>query len=152
MDCLLRDGENGEKPLELTPYLVNCTFDIILESAMGVELNVQQSEDCEYSRCTERVKSITMRRFKMPHLWPNWLFYNLSIGKEYKSCVDTIHDFNRKIIKDRRELLKTSGSTKARPAFLDILLKIKYEDGTGNQLNWKSLQILIKSYFFRNVR
>ena len=46
-DVLLEDSMN-QKVINIFPYVTRCTLDIILETAMGVQLGIQHARKSEY--------------------------------------------------------------------------------------------------------
>ena len=44
-----------------------------------------------------RVSEITMKRLKSFWLFPDLIFYNLPIGREYKHCLKILHGFTDKV-------------------------------------------------------
>ena len=63
-----------------------------------------------------------------PHYWIDWFYYLTEDGKSYLRCVKTLHEFTRKVIKERSGELDEFGSSHKRLAFLDLLLKTKAQD------------------------
>jgi cytochrome P450 len=64
-----------------------------------------------------------------PWLWNDVIYSYTNSGKEYKKCLDIIHGFTKRVIKEREsELIENSFYSEKRKAFLDILLDAKNKD------------------------
>jgi len=50
VEILAKNGQDGEKALEICQYVTRCTLDIICETAMGKKLNAQLTSDTPYVR------------------------------------------------------------------------------------------------------
>ena len=135
---VLEDGQNGKKTLDLFPYLCRCTLDIILESAMGKQMNFQHNRHSEYALCIQNIVHMLQVRQKSPWLFPDFLWKLSSWKTKENHYLDVLHGFTKSVIAERRKEAKTvsnseldTSMTKKRVAFLDLLLNIKTADGKG---------------------
>ena len=54
----------------------------------------------------------------MPWMWPDLLFKLLPEGREHDRCLNTIHQFTKKVIQDRAEAFHAKDIRGKRSAFL----------------------------------
>ncbi|XP_063314162.1 cytochrome P450 4V2 [Pelobates fuscus] len=135
-----------------------CALDIICETAMGTKIHAQRDSDSDYIRAIYEMSDFVHRRQKMPWLWPDILFSNLSIGKRHDANLKILHTFTDKTIAERAEEMKklesNSGNTdnsepqkcKKRSAFLDMLLRAK--DDAGNGLSHIDIREEVDTFMF----
>lgn len=112
-----------------------CLLSLILETAMGVKLNLQNQEDKDFLKATIGISKCIFYRLMRPWLYsPTLYYYFNSSGREEKIYLNTLHDFCRKVINERRnQVIKEGGykySTKKKHAMLDILLKAHLHGGS----------------------
>lgn len=126
--------ENPGQPIDIFPYANRCTVDIICETAMGVNVNMQEDTQNEYGTAVHRFTELLLYRIFRPWLAWDWVFALTNIGKEYFATIQIMHNFTREVIKKKkmaRKLHKTIESESKvfeeidkpkRKAFLDLLL------------------------------
>ncbi|XP_029850540.2 cytochrome P450 4c3 [Ixodes scapularis] len=131
-----------KKYIDIVPLVTLCTLDIICETAMGVKVDAQLNSNSHYVRSLYEVGETFMARVMRPWLWPNYVFYMSSFGKKFKDNLAQLHNFTRKVIRERKaELLEqkvidglTIGDQvigqKRRQAFLDLLLSHHIQDSS----------------------
>ncbi|KAF1752830.1 hypothetical protein GCK72_019385 [Caenorhabditis remanei] len=114
------------------PYFKRCTLDIICETAMGIQVNAQLGHNNEYVHAVKRISEVVWNHMKFPWLWIKPIWYLTGLGFEFDRNVKLTNDFVRKVIQERKELLKEEdeASQRKRKAFLDLLLTIQKEKGT----------------------
>ncbi|XP_033222842.1 cytochrome P450 4C1-like isoform X3 [Belonocnema kinseyi] len=89
---------NPEEPVEFFEISIRCALDIILETAIGVNMNIQRNHQTEYMSALHNVADISFKRLHYP--WLKWdaVFFRTKIGSEFKSSVDTMTNFTMKNI------------------------------------------------------
>lgn len=135
IDILNKKADGNEK-FDIFPKISLCTLDIICEAAMGRNIFAQIYCDSEYVKAVLRINEIVFKRMRQPWIWWDRLFNVLPIGREHKKCLNILHGFTDKVIKERHEHLIEEGfyntddehiaentSTTERHSFLDLLLK-----------------------------
>ncbi|XP_077506394.1 uncharacterized protein LOC144115765 [Amblyomma americanum] len=137
----LKEQQN-KKYIDIVPLVTLCTLDIICETAMGVKVDAQLNSNSHYVRSLYEVGETFMARVMRPWLWPNYVFYMSSFGRKFKDNLAQLHNFTRKVIRERKaELLEqkvidglTIGEQvigqKRRQAFLDLLLSHHIQDSS----------------------
>ncbi|KAH7984478.1 hypothetical protein HPB52_021523 [Rhipicephalus sanguineus] len=137
----LKEQQN-KKYIDIVPLVTLCTLDIICETAMGVKVDAQLNSNSHYVRSLYEVGETFMARVMRPWLWPNYVFYMSSFGRKFKDNLAQLHNFTRKVIRERKaELLEqkvidglTIGEPvigqKRRQAFLDLLLSHHIQDSS----------------------
>ncbi|KAF4517610.1 hypothetical protein B566_EDAN002841, partial [Ephemera danica] len=123
--------------VDVVPYVTMCTFDIICQTAMGCSLDIQEGKNATYVSAVTEITGLMYHRVKRPWLFPNWTFFLTRAGKEYQSCLKTLHDFTDTIIRKRRR--------KKKIAFLDLLLKCSDEDPTFDD---KEIRAEVDTFMF----
>ncbi|XP_046392776.1 cytochrome P450 4c3 isoform X2 [Ischnura elegans] len=122
---------------DLFPYITLCTLDIICETAMGRTVNAQSNSESEYVKAIYKISTIIQNRQAKIWLQPDWLFKLTKHYGEHERCIQILHNFSNKVIKERKEeLQKLKGNEiqkedeeslfmgrKKRLAFLDLLIE-----------------------------
>lgn len=162
--------ENGRRVVkDVRPLMVNYTLDVILETAMGIKMNVQknwfelersgkvtETEEIRYANSLSSFFEILGRRLFRPWLYLEPVFQLTRLGKESYRNVDTMHRFTNKIIQQRKEefLAKQKAQSetgeenfgKKRMAFLDLLMTYHLE--SPDELDLKSLAQEVDTFMF----
>ncbi|XP_025990771.2 cytochrome P450 4C1 [Solenopsis invicta] len=140
--CLQKKmDENPGKAIDIFPLVINATLDIICETAMGMDLRVQEVHS-KYVTAVEKVSELIMTRIFQPWLWMDWIYYLTPAGRQFKSALKTVHGFADEVIKKKKlERRSKTGKTelenkddesdigkKNRVAFLDLLLEENGKD------------------------
>ncbi|XP_038611293.1 cytochrome P450 4V2 [Tachyglossus aculeatus] len=132
-----------------------CALDIICETAMGRNIQVQNNGNSEYVRTIYRMSDLIHRRTKMPWLWLDTCYLLFQEGREHRQNLRVLHEFTDRVIAERsRELeqsrqvaLKGPGSPRPRRrAFLDLLLETK--DDAGNGLSPRDVREEVDTFMF----
>ncbi|XP_020295767.1 cytochrome P450 4C1-like [Pseudomyrmex gracilis] len=129
--CLEKEIEkNPTKPINIFPFSINVTLDIICETAMGVNVHAQE-DNTKYTSTVHKVSKMIINRFLRPWYMLDSLYYLTPTGKEYKATLNDLHEFTRSIIKKRKierqlkndyDNLENIDDVKRKKAFLDLLL------------------------------
>ncbi|XP_057670074.1 uncharacterized protein LOC130902190 [Diorhabda carinulata] len=125
----------GNKDMDLFELVSNCTLDIICETALGLNMNIQ-TENSNFSKTLDKIMEITT--YRIFHVWHHlvftWKLYPLS--KEYDKVLKVFKTFTSTVIKKKweayhhKQKLKDSVSVsedeespKEKLAFLDLILE-----------------------------
>ncbi|XP_069671902.1 cytochrome P450 4C1 [Periplaneta americana] len=139
----------GGKDFDVYPFITHCALDIICETAMGIQMNAQEETHSEYVKAVYEISELTMQRSVRPWMHPKVVFDMTAKGKRYAECLNVLHGFTNKVIKERKalRLQKANEPTitneedellgkKKRLAFLDLLL-----EAAGNGANMSDVDI-----------
>ena len=91
-----------------------------------------------------RISDLIIERVQQPLFWSDLIYSFTNRGKLYRKCLNTIHEFTKKVINEREDEF-SSFYTEKRRAFLDILLEAKNED---SRLNSTDLQEEVDTFMF----
>ena len=104
--------ENG-KTFDVHDYMSECTVEILLETAMGVNKSTQDKSGYEYAMAVMKMCDILHLRHTKIWLRPDWLFNLTRYGKEQIQLLNIIHSLTKKVIvKKREDLNKKPKSSK----------------------------------------
>lgn len=128
-----------QEAFDVYPYITHCAMDIICETAMGIELNAQGDNKSDYVSSVYEISELTIHRSLRPWLWHPLIFKWTRYGRRYNQCLDVLHGFTNKVIRERKQLLEEQKKNKLptqstvgddedlgkkkRSAFLDLLLE-----------------------------
>ena len=113
---------------------------------MGQCINAQTDEHSEYVTAIHRMSELLFDRMCAPWYWIDFIYFKMSHGIEYRKNLDIVHNFTRKVIKEREiEYKESNFMNSERKAFLDILLKAKHDDLT---LSSEDLQEEVDTFMF----
>lgn len=146
---------------DISEIIPLCTLDIIGDSAMGVNINAQNQSDNDYVEAVNYITSSTIQWFAKPWYWFPPIFNLSSLGKNLKKNINLIHQFDKKVIKEKKEKMITDirnnhsidnfnenkeiiGIKKKR-AFLDLLL---YHHLIHGSLNEKDIREEVDTFMF----
>ncbi|XP_069135494.1 cytochrome P450 4A25-like [Argopecten irradians] len=133
LDKLDEASSNG-KSIEIYHRVGLATLDTLLRCALSYEDNVQgQGTKHPYVNAVRILTNISLKRIMEPWLHPDIIFKMSSWGREYYKCAKYVHEFDERVIKERKLSLAadTTVLTKRRRDFLDILLTARDENGQG---------------------
>ena len=68
-DVLQKDfveNDDLEKAIDIFPYVQRATLDMILETAMGIQLNIQLEKSSDYGNSIQRINHIFQQRQVLP--------------------------------------------------------------------------------------
>ncbi|XP_020284912.1 cytochrome P450 4C1-like isoform X2 [Pseudomyrmex gracilis] len=132
--------KNPEKPINVFPFSVNVSLDVICEAAMGVNIHAQES-DSKYALLSKKVLEMAIQRFLRPWYTSDLLYFLTPTGKENKAVLNGLHEFSESVIRKRKiERSKTDyanlnntdndNTIKRKKVFLDVLLDQNEKDDT----------------------
>uniref|UniRef100_A0A2C9JRX5 Cytochrome P450 n=1 Tax=Biomphalaria glabrata TaxID=6526 RepID=A0A2C9JRX5_BIOGL len=123
-------------PFNMFQDITLCALDIIAETAMGKTIDAQLT-DSDYVYAVYRMSSLADMRMRQPWFWFDFIYDLFGYGKEFRTKLQTLHNFTNSVIADRLKHFDTkkallvkqglSGESfgdkkKPRLAFLDMLL------------------------------
>ena len=68
-DLLLTDlveNNSSKEAMDVFPYIQRATLDMLLETSMGVEINVQHNRESQYANSIQRIVHIFQQRQMFP--------------------------------------------------------------------------------------
>lgn len=82
-----------------------------------------------------------------PYFWSDFIYSKTSYGREHKKCLETLHQFTRRVILQREADFEANEFAffSKRAAFLDILLKAKHDDPT---ITFDDIQEEVDTFMF----
>ncbi|KAL0278413.1 UNVERIFIED_CONTAM: hypothetical protein PYX00_000242 [Menopon gallinae] len=159
VEKLKRTSEDAEV-VDVYPFVTLCALDIICETAMGIQIQAQNGRSPTYVESLYKISELTTARSNKLWQHPDFIFYNLSCGREYKKHLRNLHNFTEKVIKDRKllrekekktrlskEETENDIGTKKRQAFLDLLLDAAENDG-GSCLSDTDIREEVDTFMF----
>ncbi|CAK8679265.1 unnamed protein product [Clavelina lepadiformis] len=152
-----------DEPIEVFKDVGFLTLNTMMQCAMSSDTDCQNAvAEQNYIKAVQMLGEITMLRFKYPFLLIDWIFWISPVGWKFRKQVNFVHVYTEKIIKSRRNCLKTdqintesndptlkddSGRKRKKLLdFIDILLKAKDEDGSG--LSDKEIRDEVDTFLF----
>ncbi|XP_031158180.1 cytochrome P450 4V2 [Sander lucioperca] len=143
----------GKGPFDCFSHITLCALDIICETAMGKKIYAQSNSDSEYVKCVYKMSDIVSRRQRTPWFWPDFVYSYFGEGRKHDKTLKILHSFTYKVIHERMENISYNESdsdsdkdTKKRRAFLDMLLKTTYED--GSKMSHQDVQEEVDTFMF----
>ncbi|KAM9313677.1 cytochrome P450 4V8 [Pholidichthys leucotaenia] len=143
----------GKGPFNCFSHVTLCALDIICETAMGKKIYAQSNSESEYVKSVYKMSDIISRRQRTPWFWPDFIYYWFGEGKEHDKILKILHAFTYKVINERAENISNAESdseneqgVKKRRAFLDMLLKTTYEDGSS--MSHQDIQEEVDTFMF----
>ncbi|KAF7659577.1 hypothetical protein LDENG_00296380 [Lucifuga dentata] len=148
------EKQAGKGPFNCFNYITLCALDIICETAMGKKIYAQSNYDSEYVQSVYRMSDIISARQRKPWFWSDFMYYCFGEGREHDKTLKILHSFTYTVIRERAENLldvesdsDSDHSTRKRQAFLNLLLKTTYEDGT--KMSHQDIQEEVDTFMFR---
>lgn len=139
------DPDTQQESFDFSQACGLLTLDVMLRCTMGLDSNCQL-QDSEYTRGVQAItECIFQRGISGFAFLPDLLYFMTKEGQLLRSLCKMCHDFTSDIIEKRRKRLEESGELEAidgegsfQPRigkgevdFLDILLTVRDEDGSG---------------------
>ncbi|XP_069674683.1 cytochrome P450 4g15-like [Periplaneta americana] len=97
--------KENSKPFDCHDYMSECTVEILLETAMGVNKKTQES-GYDYAMAVMKMCNILHLRQSKIWLRPDWLFGLTKYGKQQDNLLGIIHGLTKKVIKRKKEEIK----------------------------------------------
>ncbi|XP_048505244.1 cytochrome P450 4C1-like [Athalia rosae] len=123
VECLESRAGTGE--FDIMEFMDDCTFDIILETIMGVPGTVQ---DGDYKglihHCAKAIMLAHERGMKV-WLYPDWAYYRTAVGREFKNSMALLNEFTEKLVAQKKNQYTESPkdfSEQRKSAVLDRLI------------------------------
>ncbi|XP_025191082.1 cytochrome P450 4C1-like [Melanaphis sacchari] len=158
---VLRKELDNVTGFDIKPYAKLAALDIIGITAMGYEINSQENSQLEYVKALDELTAIMQKRFITPWLKPNFLFNLTSLSKRQNACIDVIHTFTKKVLKERKDNYKLFNNQmsdankneihhgkKYNKALLDLLLEASKD---GKVLSDNDIQEEVDTFMFAGV-
>ncbi|XP_073830228.1 cytochrome P450 4d2-like [Musca autumnalis] len=162
-------GDQQRLPIDIEHYIGLATLDVICETAMGVKINAQNNEQCEYVQNLIEMQHIFTERFVKVAYRSEFMLkiLNPNLYKKYHRVMRNLHNFTETIIRERRrDMIKnleitskengTKGNSnsedanvlygdKKHMALLDILLSASVD---GQPLSDKDIREEVDTFMF----
>ena len=153
VNAFLEEGMNGSKPVDILTYVTNFTLDVILETAMGKILNIQNNRSCHYASAIHGLLHILQVRQKSPWLYPDLLFMLSPMYWKQRTYLKILHDFTKNVIAEKKQENEhqdalADQNTKC-VAFLDLLLKLQVQ--SKGQLKDRDIQEEVDTFMFAGM-
>ncbi|XP_055594967.1 cytochrome P450 4C1-like [Uranotaenia lowii] len=161
---LLEPYADTGKPVDIFPFITKAALDIICETAMGVKVNAQTQGENDYVKAIYALSELFLERLIRPWIHSDFMFKRSKYGKEHKKALDMVHNYTKKVIRDRKDTLnrkqrqsddslaqknasdsKGVYGAKKRLAFLDLLLQWNVQN---NQLTDDDVRQEVDTFMF----
>ncbi|XP_055952936.1 cytochrome P450 4C1-like isoform X2 [Argiope bruennichi] len=129
--------------IDALPLISACTLDALCQTAMGISINAQNDENCEYCKAIHEIGESFMFRAPRPWLYPDIIFNLTSHGRKFNTNIQIVHGLSEQVIKDKKIEMTTgvNGNSKSeketegsyfqkRKPFLELLLEYHLKDPT----------------------
>ncbi|XP_051155958.1 cytochrome P450 4C1-like [Leptopilina boulardi] len=145
---------NSGKSIDFFKYSIKCALDIICETSMGANMDVQRNHDIQYIKALEILALGLSKRPLYPWLKWDWIFYKTKIGKDCKNSIEMMKDFTIDIIRKRRQLRKMNHSEdkhdefgkRKKKAFLDLMLDL--DENEKNHMTDEEIRQQVETFMF----
>jgi len=110
---------------DISPYLIRCTLDIILQTAARVDSNAQNGNDDSTLNSFTTVLNTMSLRIMKPWLLIDWIFNATELGKKFHRDVKSVHDkLNNEVkrIKRKGETAENTGQNNEKPSLIHLLI------------------------------
>lgn len=151
------ESEVGKSSIDVYPYIVLYTLDIICASSMGTNINAQKDSDSAYVRSVEEMCRILTNRSLSIVKSIDFLYIFTEDYRIERKALRVLHKFTDSVIAKRKEELARNDTTlddddddsdlgiKKRLTFLDTILQYK-EDGKG--ISDKEIREQVDTFMF----
>ncbi|XP_037328235.1 cytochrome P450 4V2 [Pungitius pungitius] len=148
------EKQAGKGEFDSFSHITLCALDIICETAMGKKIHAQSHSDSEYVKSVYKMSDIVSRRQRTPWFWPDFVYNCFGEGREHDRTLKILHSFTHKVIQEKAASVSAGDpdsdseqGAKKRPAFLDMLLKTTYDD--GSRMSHRDIQEEVDTFMFR---
>ena len=146
-DVLQEDSlKSKDNTLDIFPYVTRCTLDVMLDSAMGQHLGIQQARRSEYCDTINTMVHIMQQRQIMPQFQNETLFGWSVLKDDYDKSLKILKDFTQKVIAEKRASFIESSAPKGKVAFLDLIMQATLPD--GSKLTDEDIQEEVDTFMF----
>ncbi|KAG7190356.1 hypothetical protein KM043_006468 [Ampulex compressa] len=150
-------SKNPKAPIDIVKPVGNYTLDVICETAMGINLNVQCGAQHEYSKNLHKYSTIVFNRIVSPLLMWRYIYAISPQGFVGRATLKAMHKFIEKVISERKLARIAQRDTKEREnrdgegkrkrkAFLDLLLDLS--DNQERSLTNKAIRNQVHTFMF----
>ncbi|XP_021345688.1 cytochrome P450 4A2-like [Mizuhopecten yessoensis] len=133
LDKLEKATSSGSS-VEIYNLVSLATLDTMLRCSVSYDGKIQQQgSNHPYVEAVRTLGHLSQKRVMSPWYWLDFIYYISPSGREYSKYASYVHDFDEKVIRERKKLLTADPSVlkKRHLDFLDILLTAKDEQGIG---------------------
>lgn len=95
--------KEGNKAFDVHHYMSECTVEILLETAMGVDKKTQQASGFEYAAAVMKMCDILHLRHTKVWLRPDFLFNMTNYAKDQVKLLDFIHGLTINVMKKKKD-------------------------------------------------
>lgn len=129
--------EVGKGAFDVSHYVNLCSLDIICETAMGLSIGAQDSNNSDYVRSAERLAQIAALRIFKLWLHPDLLFNLTPLARDQARHLRCTNNMTSAVVRLKRlkHGLKSNDGSTSRKVFIDLLLEL-----TGKRLDDKQLK------------
>ncbi|XP_017773169.1 PREDICTED: uncharacterized protein LOC108560224 [Nicrophorus vespilloides] len=106
---------------DISPYIYNCTLDIICETAMGISMDIQKNSTSLYVQSVKDMSNIFLNRLLSPIKQIDFLYKCTSDYLLEKKSLDILHTTTENVIHKRKALIDKQPLNEKKVAFLDML-------------------------------
>ena len=128
--------------VNVTPFMNNLTFDVVLQCVTGAVTNCQTETDMSspvmiYEESLKTVLQLIMIRFGQPWLYIDWVYALTAAGRRFFRSLAETQAFTGSLVRARREELQVRAQNGEQVVpengrdMLDILLGVRDTDGVG---------------------
>ncbi|KAK3912580.1 putative cytochrome P450 4s3 [Frankliniella fusca] len=149
----------GKGAVDVRPYISRHALDVICETAMGTQMNVQVEENSEYVQAIKVACKTVDDRHAYPWLSNETLFRMTRMGKEFFKALGVIHGVTQRVIDKRKaelqnelksgekqvETVQDDIGSKKRMMFIDQLLTMHLQ---GADLSEKDIFDEVNTFMF----
>ncbi|XP_017773174.1 PREDICTED: cytochrome P450 4C1-like [Nicrophorus vespilloides] len=114
---------SNQADFDISPYIYNCTLDIICETAMGISMNIQEDSTSAYVKATNIMSNTILNRVLSPLKQFDVLYRYTSDYLLEMKCLNTLHTTTENVIHKRKAIIGENVDSLEgnKVAFLDML-------------------------------
>ena len=133
-----------EKKVDISKFLKLCAFDIICETALGINAGALENKKHQYIDTIHELAKVIEQRRLNPILFNDFIFSFTHWSKKQKELLKIVHGFTGSIITEaKKNLIPESSESKS---LLETLLVSNNADGTP--LTFEDIQEEIDGFIF----
>ncbi|XP_046665741.1 cytochrome P450 4C1-like [Homalodisca vitripennis] len=129
----------GHGLFDVWDYVSPATFDIICQTALGVDVKAQDNPESDFAQTLSRVIDLGFKRIYKFWLHPNFIFNRMSYGKELRQAYKQLHALPNAVIQQKKEEFR-----KKKEAALKSPQQIENPDDKGKKGLKVFLDILLE--------